>query len=278
MKEKNVDISAVVLSFNSAAYIEKCIRSLFESFVQCGLSGEVNVVENGSSDDSVNILKTLLAEFAGNLHVIFQAENTGTTRSRNRALRQSKGKFILILDSDAYMNPHALAELIEYQKKTPAVGLVVPKLIYPDGRFQLSVDTFPTLIRKFVRFYKLRTLESSPTMQPAGPVDYAISACWLLRADAIHAVGLLDENIFYSPEDVDYCIRLWKAGYQIHYFPEVSVVHDAQEISRPKNFSINKFTLRHVKGLIYLFAKHGYIFSLRRLYKKINKLQPEISK
>ena len=272
MKEKSFDISAVVLSFNSAAYIEKCIRSLFQSFLQCRLYGEVNVVENGSAVDSVKILKKLQIEFPENLHVIYQAENTGTTRSRNRAIRESKGRRVLILDSDAYMNPHALEELIGYQKNNPTVGLVVPKLIYPDGRFQLSVDSFPTLVRKFVRFYKLRSLESASTFQSTGPVDYAISACWLLNSDVFDTVGLLDENIFYSPEDVDYCIRLWKSGYQVHYFPEVSVVHDAQEISRPKNFFINKFTLRHVKGLIYLFAKHRYIFSLRRLYKKIDRL------
>ena len=272
MKEKTLDISAVVLSFNSAAYIEKCIRSLFESFLQCGLNGEVNVVENGSSDDSVSILKRLQTEFSENLHVIYQSENTGTTRSRNRALRQSNGRSVLILDSDAYMNSHALQELIGYQKSNPAVGLVVPKLTYPDGRFQLSVDAFPTLIRKFVRLYKLRSLESVSTVPPTGPVDYAISACWLLNTDVFCTVGLLDENIFYSPEDVDYCIRLWKSGYQVHYFPEASVVHDAQEISRPKKFFINKFTVRHAKGLIYLFAKHRYIFSLRRLHKKINKL------
>ena len=272
MKEKSLDVSAVVLSFNSAAYIEKCIESLLDSFAQCGLSGEVHVVENGSSDESVNILKRLLQAFPDQLQVVFQPENTGTTRSRNIALRKCKGKSILILDSDAYMNPHALAQLMDYQKKNPAAGLVVPKLTYPDGRFQLSVDTFPTLVRKLVRLYALRALENSGTAQNTGAVDYAISACWLLQAQALDVVGLLDENIFYSPEDVDYCIRLWKAGYQVHYVPEASVVHDAQEISRPKNFFINKFTVRHAKGLIYLFAKHRYVFSLKRMYKKMNRL------
>ena len=272
MKPKSLDVSAVVLSFNSAAYIEKCIASLFDSFAQCGLSGEVHVVENGSSDESVNILKKLLKTFPERLHVVFQAENTGTTRSRNRALRKCSGKSILVLDSDAYMNPHALAQLMAYQKNHPVAGLVVPKLTYPDGRFQLSVDTFPTLVRKLVRLYALRTLENSVTVQNTGPVDYAISACWLLQSEVLDTIGLLDENIFYSPEDVDYCIRLWKAGYQVHYFPEASVVHDAQEISRPKHFLINTFTVRHAKGLVYLFAKHRYVFSLKSLYKKMNRL------
>jgi len=82
---------------------------------------------------------------------------------------------------------------------------------------------------------------------------------------------LLDERIFYSPEDVDYCIRIWRAGWQIHYMPSVSVVHDAQEISRPKGLGINKFTIRHAKGLAYLFVKHRYALTLRGLYRRIGR-------
>ena len=86
-------------------------------------------------------------------------------------------------------------------------------------------------------------------------VDYAISAFWLFRGDLIEKVGVLDENIFYSPEDVDYCIRIKKQGYRIVYDPSVHIVHDAQEISRKK---LNKFFFSHLKGLFYLFKKHHY--------------------
>ena len=270
-KVSDIDVSAVVLSFNSFKYIEKCIKSLFDAFKKCDLKGEVIVVDNGSKDGSAEVLKRLQKEFSIYLKVIFQELNTGTTRSRNRAIKQARGNYILILDSDAYMNPEALKNLILYHENNLKVGLVAPGLVYPDGRFQLSVDVFPTLIRKIKRYYSLRSLEENSKCRPAGDVDYAISACWLLKKNVIKTVGLLDEKIFYSPEDVDYCIRIWKSGYEIHYLPQICVVHDAQEISRPKGFFINKFTVRHAKGLIYLFVKHRYIFSVEGLYRKISR-------
>lgn len=266
-----MDVSAVVLSFNSKRYIRTCVESLVNSFAACGLAGEVLVVENGSRDGSVAILDALQTEFVGILTVFYQAENTGTTRSRNLALRSCRSKAVLILDSDAYMNPEALRGMLAYLKDHSSVGLVAPQLTYPDGRFQLSVDVFPTVLRKLKRLWALRELERQEGAAKAGAVDYAISACWLLRAEAITATGLLDERIFYSPEDVDYCIRIWRAGWQVHYFPSVSVVHDAQEISRPKGLGINKFTIRHAKGLAYLFFKHRYALTLRGLYRRIGR-------
>jgi GT2 family glycosyltransferase len=266
-----MDISAVVLSFNSKRYIETCIRSLVQSYAECGLEGEILVVENGSVDGSVAILGSLQAEIGERLKVIYLPENTGTTRSRNMALRIAGGRAVLILDSDAYMNSAALRSMLAYQRANPRAGLVAPRLIYPSGKYQLSVDVFPTVSRKLQRYFSLREIERSEPPAAAGAVDYAISACWLLSGEAIHATGLLDERIFYSPEDVDYCIRLWKAGYQVHYFPLVSVVHDAQEISRPKGIGINRFTIRHAKGLLYLFIKHRYGLSVGGLYRRVGR-------
>lgn len=268
-----MDLSAIVLSFNSARYIETCVRSLVRSFDECGLRGEIFVIDNGSQDGSVALLQRLQAELGSQLTVHYLPHNTGTTRSRNLGLRAARGAHLLILDSDAYMNATALRALVEYQRAQPKAGLVAPRLIYPDGRFQLSVDQFPTVARKLERFLALRQLESREPPAAAGAVDYAISAVWLISRAALEATGLLDERIFYSPEDVDYCIRVWRAGHQVHYLPSVSVVHDAQEISRPKGLlGINKFTIRHAKGLAYLFLKHRYAFGLGRLYRRLGRL------
>lgn len=268
-----MDVSAVVLSFNSRRYIEKCVRSLLHTREATGLTLEILVIENGSVDGSVDILKGLEEEVGSVLQVTYLPQNTGTTRSRNLALRQATGQAVLVLDSDAYMNPEALLALMAYLRAHPQVGLVAPRLTYPSGKFQLSVDVFPTVARKFQRLVALRELEQREPPASAGPVDYAISACWLLSQAAVARTGLLDERIFYSPEDVDYCIRLWLAGYEVHYLPEVAVVHDAQEISRPKGLGINSFTLRHAKGLAYLFFKHRYGLSLRGLHRRIQRLR-----
>jgi GT2 family glycosyltransferase len=149
-------------------------------------------------------------------------------------------------------------------------GMVAPRLEYPDGRRQLSADCFPTVQHKLRRFAFLKQMERR---LPASPdtgiraVDYAISAFWLMKREVLTTVGLLDERIFYSPEDVDYCIRVWKAGFQIMYDPSVRVVHDAREISR--GLIPSKATFSHAAGLAYLFRKHGYVLTPRALYREI---------
>jgi len=87
---------------------------------------------------------------------------------------------------------------------------------------------------------------------------------WILKREILEKIGLLDEKIFYSPEDVDYCLRVWKAGYTVLYNTNASCIHHAQEISR--GLRINSTTVKHIIGLLYYFRKHKYCF--RTSYKK----------
>ncbi len=241
----------------------KCLESLVDAFESLAASYEIFVIDNGSKDQSRAIVEQLTADRQANIDLTAFDHNTGTTFSRNHGLRRCKGSRIIILDSDAYVNAEAIDTLAKALEANQHCGLICPKLTYPDGRFQLSTDTFPTFIRKLNRFLFLKKMEAGISEVPhqAAVVDYAISAFWMFPARVLNDVGLLDEKIFYSPEDVDYCIRIWKAGYKIIYDPSVAVVHDAQEISRSKGFKINRFTLSHIKGLFYLFIKHRYFFS-----------------
>lgn len=265
-----MDVSAVILSFNSIKYIEKCIVELFNSYTELSLTGEAYVVDNGSIDGSLEALAKLKEQYGEALVVILLEKNTGTTYSRNQALKKCSGNKVLIMDSDAYMNAPALRGMIDKLDAHQDVGLVVPKLTYPDGRPQISVDKFPTVTHKIKRFFFLKNMEINSTDESEGYVDTAISATWLLKKETVNKVGLLDEKIFYSPEDIDYCLRVWESGYKILHLPQLTVVHDAQELSR--GFKINKFTFLHAKGLLYFFTKHGYMFSLKSLYKRLGKV------
>lgn len=253
-------ISAVILSFNSIKYLDKCIHDLVDSLVD--FEKEIFIVDNGSTDGSAEKIKELESEFA-DVKGIFFHENTGTTYSRNSALKRATGDFILVLDSDAYVNREAVNRLTGYLANNKKCGIAAPKLTYLNGKYQKSTDQFPTLVSKFKRFFFLRKIEQNESALEIREkdVETVISAFWLFRKDVLDKVGLLDEKIFYSPEDIDYCIRIWKAGYSIRYLPDVSVIHDAQEISRSRGLKINKFTFSHAKGIFYLLLKHRYFFS-----------------
>ena len=262
-----MDISIIVITFNSAHCIEQCVADAQNALNSANLKGEIIVFENGSSDGTTEKLKSLETQY-DNLKVIYSPHNTGTTTSRNAAMKESTGDFILVLDSDAFLTTECITGLRQFLINNPEYGLVGPMLTYASGNFQLSYDDFPTAQRKFERFLFLKSIEKRPIPGAAAmEVDYLISACWLFTREVYEKVGPLDEQIFYAPEDVDYCIRVWKAGFKIGYVPEYKMVHDAQELSR--GFVLNRFKFLHLQGLAYYFRKHSYMFSLKKVRQRI---------
>lgn len=255
-----MDISFIILTWNSENYIKKCVDSLIHSVGNRQLVYEIFIVDNGSTDRTPFIISEIEKLYHGKIKGIFLKNNTGTTYSRNLALRKAKGRHIAILDSDIEIAYGTIEKLMYVLDSDKRAGLVAPRIIYPDGRLQKSIDKFPSVFSKLIRFFflrKIEALENSKVMDlNVKEVDYAISAMWIFKKELLDNVGLLDEKIFYAPEDVDYCLRIWKMGYKILYVPEVFIIHHAQEISR--RFKINQALINHLKGLIYYFRKHRY--------------------
>ncbi len=255
-----IDCSFVLLTWNSERYVEKCLRSILSALKSTDLKYEVFIVDNGSQDNTVSILKRLELINPSAIKTIFLQYNTGTTYSRNLALKQTSGQYICIMDSDVEIFPGVLEKLIHHLCTRADAGLCVPRIIYPSGKRQKSTDVFPNLMRKIQRYFFLRSIEAKEAVeddvQHICEVDYAISAMWVFKRSLIDKIGLLDEKIFYAPEDADYCLRIWKAGYKILYDTHVTIIHHTQEISR--GFKFNKAFINHVKGLVYYFIKHRY--------------------
>ncbi len=262
-----MDISFVLLTWNSERYIENCLNSVIHDIERVTPSFEIHIVDNGSTDGTTRCIESFKRHYPDNLMPIYLDHNTGTTYSRNLALRRVVGKFILIMDSDVEVPHGSVGGLINSLARHSDAGIVAPRLIYPSGKLQKSTDAFPTVLSKAYRYFFLRSIENREALEEAHTsvreVDYAISAVWALRASLLKDVGLLDENIFYAPEDVDYCIRTWKAGYRVLFDPSVTFIHHTQEISR--GLKINAATVHHVRGLMYYFMKHRYILRRPRL-------------
>lgn len=261
-----MNLSAIILSWNSAHHLERCLETLFQSLNGYLKPFEVFIVDNGSKDNSREVIEKYKNLYPEELKPIFLSTNTGTTYSRNIAIKKAKGKYIAILDSDLIVeDEYTFIKLIKHLEENSKIGMVVPRLVYIDGSYQKSTDVFPTLMVKFRRYFYLKKMEKQIDIDCNVEnviVDYAISAFWLIKKEVVDVVGLLDENIFYAPEDVDYCIRLWKAGFKIKYIQSCIVIHNAQEISR--GFVLNRALYEHVKGLLYYFIKHRYLIKAPR--------------
>ena len=180
-----MDISFVILTWNSEKYIEKCLSSIAVSFGCGSLTYEVLIVDNGSKDDTITIIKDYKKKLPFELKLTILEKNMGTTYPRNLAITMARGLYLCVMDSDVELYPEVIEKLKSNLEKDPSIGLTVPRLLYPSGNLQKSIDEFPTVFRKVYRYFFLKQLEKKENREyklpPPQYVDYAISAVWFLK-------------------------------------------------------------------------------------------------
>jgi len=261
-------ISVVCITWNSERFIRPLLTTLLAEIEHSGLPTEIILIDNGSTRDRTTEEVRTFAAAHANITLVPLSTNHGTTASRNIGIRMARGEFILILDSDTEMPPGTLRGLLDAFGELPEpgkIGLIHPRLTFPDGSFQESARRFPTLATKFFRIFRLEGARSRNETIPevirgeVAEVDYAISACWLVPRTVFDQVGLLDETIFYSPEDVEFCARLKRHGLRVWYYPKCHVIHNCQRLTAKRPLS--RLGLSHAKGLLRFWWRYGCFFT-----------------
>lgn len=258
---KETKVSVVSLTWNSEKDIEKFIISLQKDFKSNDISYEIIIIDNGSLDGTKNIIKKIQNDDE-NIILIELGKNTGTTFSRNIGLKLAKGNYIYVLDSDTELKEGTTNLLINSfdiidSNKT---GIIAPSLVYPNGDFQESARKFPSFKSKLYRLLSIekarKKIESYDDVlnKNITKVNYAISAAWFFKKNLLSKIGYLDENIFYAPEDAEFCARVWKNNLEVWYYPQAIIVHDCKRITKKKPFS--KMGIKHIVGLIYFWGKY----------------------
>jgi GT2 family glycosyltransferase len=262
------DASVIIVSFNTREVLRECLETLQKEAV--GLNTETIVVDNQSRDQSADMVErdfpwVLLRRSGANL---------GFAGANNVAFREATGRYLVLLNSDAFLQPGSLRLAIRKMEEDPQCGLAGARLIGRDGAWQPSARMFPsplndllTLSGMSARFPQSkffgrfdRTWASQD--QPA-QVDWVPGAFSIIRKEALSQVGMFDEDFFLYYEEVDLCYRIKQAGWSIWYWPDVVVVHLGGESS--KTVSSLKFSKsgaqltlwRMRSGMIYYRKHHG---------------------
>lgn len=270
-------IGVVILTWNSEKYIGNCLKSLMQ--LQTNLC-DVVVVDNGSKDGTISqVLGKQELYGKERIQLIRLDNNKGTTVSRNLGIDQFdlSYEYICILDSDTVVNEEAFTQLIQTLQSDKRNGIAGPMMHDSNNVYQNSGRNIPTLsmklkkvipIKRFqIEAQKLEHVETGPE-QDIIPVGYLMSACWMIKREVIDKIGLLDENIFYAPEDVEYCIRAWLNGYRVVLCRKCEIIHEWQRLSRKKMFS--KHNWEHIKGLCYMYRKFRFCFNANKIQSKVN--------
>ncbi|MBA2742124.1 MAG: glycosyltransferase family 2 protein [Actinobacteria bacterium] len=217
------DVAAVVVTYDALPWIEACLESLG--------GARVVVVDNGSSDGTVALIRERFPEVE-----LVESKNRGLAAGWNEGIRRTAGRYVLLLNSDAWLVGDALGRLVTFADRRPEAAVVGPRLLNQDGSLQRSVRGFPTLWRLATEYFFLRKLAPRSAALNgfyAGGFDhdevreaeFVMGACMLVRRSAIDQVGLLDEDYFLFSEETDWCYRFRKAGWQVLFFPGAECVH-----------------------------------------------------
>jgi GT2 family glycosyltransferase len=266
-------VSVVIVNYRTRELLRNCLQSVQRQ----GAAGLTTiVVDNDSRDGSAEMVRH---EFPG-VRLIQNSRNAGFAAANNQAIEQDDGNYILLLNSDTIVLPGAIAAMIEFLEAHPDAGAAGCRLLFPDGTIQASAgcDAKPGIIRLFLRLTGLSHLLNDKVrrfvrrhggliagkalrscvdsyVKSLSPleVETVSATCLLLRRKAVAEVGRLDERFFMYLEDLDYCIRLRRAGWKLYYLPAVQIIHLAEKSSggRMRRYSIHAF-----QSLFYFYRKH----------------------
>jgi N-acetylglucosaminyl-diphospho-decaprenol L-rhamnosyltransferase len=216
------DLSVSIVNTNSRALLLACLDSL------AGTEAEIVVLDNASEDGSADAVREQFPE----VRVIAQSHRAGFGANHNTVIRATTGRYVYVLNEDTTAADWGFEALTAYLDDHPRVAALGPRIIYPDGRLQDSAWRFPTPL---VSTVSLATLGRLGVTQSRGDepraVDWVMGAAVVLRREALDEVGLFDEGFFLYSEEVDLQARLHRAGWEVHYFPRVSVVHHESQFS-----------------------------------------------
>lgn len=237
-----IDFSLIIVNYNVREFLRQVLLSLRKALVH--VSAEIFVVDNASDDGSVEMVAAEFSECS----LIANQQNLGFAAANNLALKQARGRFIVLLNPDTIVQEDTFTAALTFMESHPTTGMMGCKVLNPDGTLQLACRrSFPTPWVAFTKLVGLSTLFPRSKIFGRYNLTYlpedetceveAISGSFMIvRREALAQVGLLDEDFFMYGEDLDWCYRMRAAGWAIHYFPGTQIVHFKGESSRRSSF------------------------------------------
>ena len=221
-------LSAVIVTYNSRDAVTAAMPALV---AQMGPEDELVVVDNASADGTPSFVRDRFPA----VRLIEQA-NLGLGAGWNRGIEHTVGRYVLILNADAWLTAGSLERLVAFADSRPDAAVIGPRLLNTDGSLQRSVRGFPTVWRLATEYFFLRKLAPRSRALNAfyaggfdhdavREADFVMGACMLVRRSAIDEVGGLDESFFLFSEETDWCYRFREAGWKVVFFPGAECVH-----------------------------------------------------
>lgn len=265
---ENITVSIVIVNYKTRDYLHACLESILK---EREIKYEIIVVDNNSDDGSVEMVRT---HFPSAL-LILNDKNVGFAAANNRAIEGARGKYLLLLNPDTRITRSTLGTLVAFMEDNPDVSTAGCKVLYPDGRIQMSCGRLPTIFSAFfggetINIALRKIFPNSRFIGACGiigqdgerrhEVETLLGACVFLRKDILDKIGLFDENMFMYFEECDLFHRIRRAGGKIMYIPDTTIYHHAGASTTTE--SIGRSVHNYLRSQEYYLKK---VFSLKRI-------------
>lgn len=252
-------LSVVIVNYNVRLLLEECIRSVEKALD--GIEGDIFVVDNNSSDGSVEYIRERFPE----VHLIANKENSGFARANNQAIRMTDAEYILLLNPDTVVYENTLRGCLDFMDAHPEAGGAGVRMLTREGdaapESRRAVPTPWVAFLKMMGFTRRYYMSHLPWDKP-GRIEVVSGAFCLLRHKALDEIGLLDEDFFMYGEDIDLSFRLLKGGWQNWYLP-YDIIHYKGESTQKSSF---RYVHVFYQAMLIFFRKHyahlSFIISL----------------
>ena len=222
-----IDVSTIIVSYNTKSLLHECIGKLRDA--SWNLQSEIVFVDNASKDQSVELIQQAFADCL----LIVNSQNVGFGRANNQALTSVHGRYVLLLNTDAFVDSDALTKTIAYMDAHPKCGILGVRLEGRDGALQPCCRYFPTPWNIFLHRTGLNRLFRGVRMvddmgwahDSVRACDWVVGCYYLVRKEVIEQVGLFDPRYFLYFEEVDHCFAAKKAGWDVVFYPHTTVLH-----------------------------------------------------
>lgn len=220
-----IDVSVVITSCNTRALLLDCLRSVVADLAASGVSWEIIVVDDGSTDGT----SAAVAESFPEVRLFLNEWPQGYARANNIGIQAARGAAVLLLNSDTVVHPGAIPAMVAALGGDPRIGGVGPTLRNADGSIQRSCFRFPlaSLVGNSLSLFRLRIWDDYRHWDHRADrvVDCISSAALLLRRSLFDEVGLLDEKFWVYGIDIDYAMRMRAKGYGLLSLHGASITH-----------------------------------------------------
>lgn len=251
-----IDVSIIIVSFNTKKFLEDCLGSTIRSLKESNLTWEIIVVDNVSTDGTRQMLKKKFPS----VRTIFNTENVGFGRGNNQGIKAALGEYILLLNSDTVPLNNSIGKLVSFGRQHPN-AFIGPKLLNLDRSAQSSCGPFFSLPIVFAALFLKGDIIGLTRWSPnrAKKVDWISGACMLAPKKLFMQDLLFDEKIFMYMEEIDLLMRAKKKGYPAYFYPRSHIVHlgAASSVNKRKGPVLNIY-----RGFLYLYTKHGSALGL----------------